>query len=101
MEGNFTGQTEQLVSSLYQLAELIPGNPATPYIETGWRYMTDNYTKFQIATWGSLLAHEVSHYYLLLVLVVLLVLVLLVLLVVLLTISISYNYKLYKYNYKL
>eukprot|EP00126_Sphaerothecum_destruens_P004057 Sdes_comp17949_c0_seq1m7208 len=30
--------------------------------QQGWSYMTDNYTEFQIATWGSLLLHEVFYF---------------------------------------
>eukprot|EP01135_Chromosphaera_perkinsii_P000788 Nk52_evm76s151 gene=Nk52_evmTU76s151 len=30
--------------------------------EHAWRYMTDNYTEFQIATWGSLIIHEVIYF---------------------------------------
>lgn len=30
--------------------------------EQNWRYMTDNYSKFAIATWGSLLAHEIAYF---------------------------------------
>ncbi|XP_063933963.1 methylsterol monooxygenase 1-like [Zophobas morio] len=31
------------------------------YFEIGWRYMTTNFTEFQIATWGSLLVHELIY----------------------------------------
>eukprot|EP00128_Syssomonas_multiformis_P008607 Colp12_sorted_trinity150504_noHs@21905 len=30
--------------------------------EYGWRYMTDNYTEFEIATWGSLIVHEALYF---------------------------------------
>lgn len=39
--------------------DFLPVNPLTDSFEIGWRWMTDNYTKFQIATWGSLVVHEV------------------------------------------
>lgn len=32
------------------------------YFEQSWRHMTDNYSKFAIATWGSLLAHEIAYF---------------------------------------
>ena len=38
---------------------VVPGNPALPYFELGWRYMTENYSKFAIATYGTILIHEV------------------------------------------
>lgn len=36
-----------------------PENPLTDSIGKQWITMTASYTKFQIATWGSLLVHEV------------------------------------------
>ena len=32
------------------------------YFEQSWRHMTDNYSKFAIATWGSLFAHEFAYF---------------------------------------
>ncbi|KAI6658532.1 Methylsterol monooxygenase 1 [Oopsacas minuta] len=32
------------------------------YFEQSWRFMIDNYSKFAIATWGSLLAHELAYF---------------------------------------
>ena len=40
-----------------------PENPVSENIGKQWQYMTDTYSKFQIATWGSLLVHEVLIYY--------------------------------------
>ena len=39
--------------------EYFPENPLEQPISKAWMWMTDSYTKFQIATWGSLLIHEV------------------------------------------
>ena len=39
--------------------EYLPENVLESRIEQGWKWMTDNYSKFQIATWGSLILHEV------------------------------------------
>ena len=39
--------------------QYLPDNPLKDPFERGWNYMLDNYTKFQIATWGSLIVHEV------------------------------------------
>ncbi|KAK2166935.1 hypothetical protein LSH36_33g03043 [Paralvinella palmiformis] len=44
------------------LLKYFPDNPLKDPFETAWRYMTDNYTKFQIATWGSLLVHEFMYF---------------------------------------
>ncbi|KAI6650847.1 Methylsterol monooxygenase 1 [Oopsacas minuta] len=32
------------------------------YFEQSWRHMSDSYSKFTIATWGSLLAHELVYF---------------------------------------
>lgn len=40
----------------------LPDNPLQQPFKNAWNYMLDNYTKFQIATWGSLLVHEVSYF---------------------------------------
>lgn len=42
------------------LTGYLPNNPVEPYFRSYWMAMTDRYTKFQIATWGSLIVHEVS-----------------------------------------
>ena len=39
----------------------LPNNPLADPFERYWTWMTDNYTKFQIATWGSLIVHEVCN----------------------------------------
>jgi methylsterol monooxygenase len=40
----------------------VPENPLKPPVETAWNYMTDNYSRFQIATIGSVLVHMLSYY---------------------------------------
>lgn len=35
------------------------GNPVEPYIASGWNYMTQNYSRFTIAMWFSVMLHEV------------------------------------------
>lgn len=40
----------------------LPLNPLQQPFKNGWTYMLDNYTKFQIATWGSLLVHELAYF---------------------------------------
>ena len=39
----------------------VPENPLKPPAETAWNYMTDNYSRFQIATIGSVLVHMVNY----------------------------------------
>lgn len=40
----------------------LPDNPMREPFAYAWIYMTNNFTKFQIATWGSLLVHEVVYF---------------------------------------
>ena len=60
MEANYSSPADMLTESLNKALLYVPENPLASYMEQGWRYMTDNYTKFQITTVGSLIAHEVS-----------------------------------------
>lgn len=61
MEGNFSSSSTELVANgLTKFMELLPENPLVLPLEYYWRAMLASYTKFQIATWGSLIAHEVS-----------------------------------------
>lgn len=62
MEANTTGAANDAMVALLRATEFLPSNPVTPYFEYGWKHMTDNYTKFQIAILGSIIAHEVSHF---------------------------------------
>uniref|UniRef100_A0A8C6G2D9 Methylsterol monooxygenase 1 n=1 Tax=Moschus moschiferus TaxID=68415 RepID=A0A8C6G2D9_MOSMO len=41
---------------------LLPSNPLQEPFKNAWNYMLNNYTKFQIATWGSLIVHEVLYF---------------------------------------
>ena len=34
-------------------------NPVEPYVASGWNYMTENYSRFTIAVWFSVVLHEV------------------------------------------
>nr|XP_040042182.1 methylsterol monooxygenase 1 isoform X1 [Gasterosteus aculeatus aculeatus] len=58
--------TSDILSSAYLAAEyvdaVLPENPFQPSLKHAWDYMLDNYTKFQIATWGSLIVHEVIYF---------------------------------------
>ncbi|CAD7670772.1 unnamed protein product [Nyctereutes procyonoides] len=40
------------------VGSLLPENPLQEPFKNAWNYMLKNYTKFQIATWGSLVVHE-------------------------------------------
>lgn len=55
-----------ILNSAYLAVEYIdsflPDNPLQQPFKNAWNYMLDNYTKFQIATWGSLLVHEASYF---------------------------------------
>ncbi|XP_066574149.1 methylsterol monooxygenase 1 [Amia ocellicauda] len=41
---------------------MLPENPLQEPLKHAWTYMLDNYTKFQIATWGSLFVHEFIYF---------------------------------------
>jgi len=40
----------------------LPDNPLRDPFAEAWMHMTTHYTKFQIATWGSLIVHEVVYF---------------------------------------
>ena len=40
--------------------DYIPDNPFRQPMENAWKTMDDRYSDFQIATWGSIIVHEVS-----------------------------------------
>lgn len=51
-----------LMGTMYKAAYVL-GNTSLPfegYMASGWGYMTDNYSKFTIATWFSIILHEVN-----------------------------------------
>lgn len=58
--------TANILSSAYLAVEyvdaVLPENPFQPSLKHAWGYMLDNYTKFQIATWGSLIVHEFIYF---------------------------------------
>ena len=37
-------------------------NPVEPYFASAWNYMTDNYSRFTIAMWFSVVLHEVGSF---------------------------------------
>ncbi|ELT93640.1 hypothetical protein CAPTEDRAFT_151524 [Capitella teleta] len=51
------GLTGQIENALVNF----PDNPFRDPLENFWTSMTDSYTKFQIATWGSLIFHEIAY----------------------------------------
>lgn len=55
-----------ILASAYLAVEyvdaVLPQNPFQPSLKNAWGYMLDNYTKFQIATWGSLFVHEFIYF---------------------------------------
>lgn len=57
---------DSILSSAYLAVEyidtLLPDNPLQGPFKYAWTYMLDNYTKFQIATWGSLIVHELIYF---------------------------------------
>ncbi|KAJ8399295.1 hypothetical protein AAFF_G00413330 [Aldrovandia affinis] len=58
--------TADILGSAYLAVEyvdsLLPVNPLQEPLRSAWNYMLDNYTKFQIATWGSLIVHEFIYF---------------------------------------
>ena len=58
--------TANILGSAYLAVEyvdaVLPPNPFQPPLKQAWDYMLDNYTKFQIATWGSLIVHEFIYF---------------------------------------
>ena len=55
--------SEVLMGAVYKAASAV-GNTSVPfegYIASGWTHMTDNYSKFTIATVFSVILHEVQY----------------------------------------
>ena len=53
--------TEFVMGAVYKAASVV-GNSSIPfegYVASGWEHMTDNYSKFTIATLFSVIYHEV------------------------------------------
>lgn len=42
--------------------DFMPVNPLQEPFADAWRYMTNNYSRFQIAVWGSLIVHELLYF---------------------------------------
>ena len=55
-----TGDSTLGVQYVEDLLQHFPQNPISDPFGRAWGYMTDNYSKFQIATLGSLIVHEVN-----------------------------------------
>ena len=55
-----TGDSTLGVQYVEDLLQHFPQNPISDPFGRTWGYMTDNYSKFQIATLGSLIVHEVN-----------------------------------------
>lgn len=56
-----------ILNSAYLAVEYVdsflPQNPLQEPFKNAWISMLNNYTKFQIATWGSLLVHELAYFF--------------------------------------
>ncbi|KAG8520782.1 Methylsterol monooxygenase 1 [Galemys pyrenaicus] len=61
-----TNESVSIFSSAFLAVEyadsLLPENPLQEPFKNAWNYMLNNYTKFQIATWGSLIVHEALYF---------------------------------------
>ncbi|KAI8495710.1 Methylsterol monooxygenase 1 [Branchiostoma belcheri] len=53
---------DSVVTTVRLMADYMPDNPLSGPFEASWRYMTAHYTEFQIATWGSLIVHELLYF---------------------------------------
>ena len=53
---NITSNTPQIAAQLFEYVPEVRG-----LFRDSWVHMTENYTKFQIATWGSILVHQVDY----------------------------------------
>lgn len=58
--------TATILSSAYLAVEFVdsvlPDNPLQEPLKHAWNHMLQNYSKFQIATWGSLIVHELIYF---------------------------------------
>lgn len=58
--------TATILSSAYLAVEFVdsvlPDNPLQEPLKDAWNHMLQNYSKFQIATWGSLIVHELIYF---------------------------------------
>lgn len=55
-------ESDQLIGMVYGAAAAVANSsvPFEGYIASSWRYMTDNYSEFTIATLFSVILHEVG-----------------------------------------
>ena len=60
---NVMGSHGLATEYIEDMLQYLPDNPLTDPMAKTWMWMTDSYTKFQIATWGSLIVHEVIYSY--------------------------------------
>ncbi|KAK6181029.1 hypothetical protein SNE40_008973 [Patella caerulea] len=54
--------TAESASFPQEFLEYLPENPIKEPLKHGWILMNQQYTKFQIATWGSLIVHEFVYF---------------------------------------
>ena len=59
---NLTVDTRKCVPFVENVLDYFPDNPLQDPFGKYWIHMTNNYTAFQIATFGSLILHEVFKY---------------------------------------
>ncbi|KAI0210354.1 Methylsterol monooxygenase 1 [Lamellibrachia satsuma] len=57
-----TSPSNVAIQYVENVLDYFPENPLEDPISKLWMWMTDSYTKFQIATWGSLLIHELLYF---------------------------------------
>uniref|UniRef100_A0A8B9HUC6 Methylsterol monooxygenase 1 n=1 Tax=Astyanax mexicanus TaxID=7994 RepID=A0A8B9HUC6_ASTMX len=62
MEVNQTDILSSAFLAVEYVDSLLPENPLQMPVKSAWNYMLQNYTKFQIATWGSLIVHELVYF---------------------------------------
>ncbi|XP_078580558.1 methylsterol monooxygenase 1-like [Branchiostoma floridae x Branchiostoma japonicum] len=53
---------DSMITTMRLVADYVPQNPLSGPFEASWRSMTEHYTEYQIATWGSLFFHEVTYF---------------------------------------
>lgn len=62
MENASIARTAFGTGSIEDALNYLPDNPLRDPFQDAWNYMNDNYTKFQIATWGSVIVHEAMYF---------------------------------------
>ena len=51
---------DYVLGAVFKAASAV-GNTSVPLVESGWEYMTDNYSKFTISMVFSVILHEVNN----------------------------------------